>query len=289
MTFEAKGARGLAVLEADGGWRGLIESQDAYPGSLLDLLRDGEDAVRRAGVALQTEGRALDLHQIQILPPVPEPGKIICIGLNYASHTEETGLASTDYPDVFIRFPSSLVGAEHALFKPLASDAFDFEGELVAVIGRRGRRIARSDALDHVAGWSIFNEGSVRDFQMRASQWTLGKNFDRSGAFGPHFVTADEVTPGGRDLVVETRLNGQVMQHASTNDLVHDVPALIQTLSEAMTLEPGDLIATGTPAGVGMSRKPPVWMKSGDVVEVEIQGVGVLRNVVLAEPATADS
>jgi 2-keto-4-pentenoate hydratase/2-oxohepta-3-ene-1,7-dioic acid hydratase in catechol pathway len=172
-----------------------------------------------------------------------------------------------------------------SLIKPDASDRFDFEGEMVAVIGKPGRAISEADALDHVAGYSIFNDGSIRDFQLRTPQWTIGKNFDGTGGFGPYFVTADELPAGGGGLHIETRLNGQVMQSASTGDLIFDVRRLVSLISIGMTLEAGDIIVTSTPSGVGAARKPPVFMKPGDVCEVEIERIGTLRNPVVAQAA----
>jgi 2-keto-4-pentenoate hydratase/2-oxohepta-3-ene-1,7-dioic acid hydratase in catechol pathway len=183
-----------------------------------------------------------------------------------------------DYPTLFARFSSSLVAHEVPIIRPSESERLDYEGELVAVIGKTGRRIAKADALEHVAGYSIFNDASIRDFQLRTPQWTMGKNFDGTGAFGPVIVTADELPAGASGLEIETRLNGQVMQRASTDDLIFDVATLVSLISVGITLEPLDLIVTGTPSGVGAVRNPPVFMKAGDVCEVEIERIGVLRN-----------
>jgi 2-keto-4-pentenoate hydratase/2-oxohepta-3-ene-1,7-dioic acid hydratase in catechol pathway len=185
---------------------------------------------------------------------------------------------------VFVRFNSTLIGHRAPLLRPRESVQLDYEVELVAVIGRAGRRISRQSALSHVIGYSVFNDASVRDYQKRTPQWTVGKNFDGTGAFGPCLVTYDEVPGGGKGLRVKTRLNGQIMQDASTSDMIFDVATLISLLSEACTLEPGDLLVTGTPSGVGFTRKPPVFMKAGDVCEVEIEGVGTLVNPVVDDP-----
>jgi 2-keto-4-pentenoate hydratase/2-oxohepta-3-ene-1,7-dioic acid hydratase in catechol pathway len=185
---------------------------------------------------------------------------------------------------VFSRYAASLVGHDEPLDLPQASSKLDYEAELVVVIGRGGRRIARDHALGHVAGYTLMNDGSVRDFQNRTPQWTLGKNFDRSGALGPEIVTADELPDGARGLAVRGRLNGAVMQQATTSDMVFDVATTIAYISDAMALEPGDLIAMGTPAGVGAARTPPVFLRAGDVFEVEIERVGTLRNAVRPEP-----
>ena len=223
-------------------------------------------------------------------PPLAAVGKIVCVGLNYADHASEASMKAPDYPTLFARFPSSLIAHSEPIMRPRASEKLDYEGELVAVIGKGGRHIPRAAALSHVCGYSIFNDGSIRDFQLRTPQWTVGKNFDNTGPFGPVFVSADELPPGAHGLKIETRLNGRVMQSATTADLIFDVATLVALISEAMTLEPGDLIITGTPAGVGAARKPPVFMKAGDICEVESEGIGILRNPIVDEAAaTADA
>lgn len=217
------------------------------------------------------------------LPPIPRPPKILCIGLNYRSHAEELGMAIPEHPIVFARWPASLVGHEAPLVRPKASQQFDYEAELAAVIGIGGRVISRARALDHVAGYAVFNDGSLRDIQFQTSQWTLGKNFDASGAFGPEIVTADELPPGAAGLAVRCRLNGETVQDGNTDDLIFDVAQLIEEISAVMTLEPGDVIATGTPPGVGVGRRPQLFMKPGDLCEMAIEGIGILRNPVIAE------
>jgi len=217
------------------------------------------------------------------LPPIPRPPKILCIGLNYRSHAEELGMAIPEHPIVFARWPASLVGHEAPLVRPKASQQFDYEAELAAVIGIGGRFISRARALDHVAGYAVFNDGSLRDIQFQTSQWTLGKNFDASGAFGPEIVTADELPPGAAGLAVRCRLNGETVQDGNTDDLIFDVAQLIEEISAVMTLEPGDVIATGTPPGVGVGRRPQLFMKPGDLCEMAIEGIGILRNPVIAE------
>ena len=218
-----------------------------------------------------------------LMVPIPRPPKILCIGLNYRTHAEETGMEIPDYPIIFTRYPTSLTAHDAPLLRPAASHQLDFEAELVAVIGTAGRHISKERALDHVAGYSICNEGSVRDFQFKSSQWAMGKNFDRSGSFGPEIVTADELPPGAVGLYVRSRLNGELMQDGNTDDLIFDIATLVSEISEVMTLEPGDVIITGTPFGVGFVRKPPLFMKAGDVCEIEIEGIGILRNNVIDE------
>ncbi len=221
----------------------------------------------------------IDPAGITMLPPIPRPDKIMCVGLNYKSHIRETGREDPKYPSVFNRYPDSLVGNGAPLLRPKVSEKFDFEGELAVVIGKPARHVSAEKALDHVAGYSCFNDGSVRDFQRHTSQFFAGKSFEHSGSMGPWLVTPDEV--GDLDaLQLETRLNGQTMQAASLGDLMFRVPQIIEYLSKIITLLPGDVIATGTPSGVGLFRDPPLWMKAGDVVEVEITGLGVLRNIV---------
>jgi len=282
IAFRRDGQTGLAVGGAVEGYRGLTADQAGFPGTIESLLAAGNDALRGAAAALQS-GAMVDLNQVTLLPPISTPSKIICVGLNYKDHSAESGMTQPDYPTLFARFTSSLIAHDAPIIRPKNSEKLDYEGELVAIIGKGGRHITKEAALDHVAGYSIFNDGSVRDFQLRTPQWTMGKNFDGTGAFGPEFVTVDELPRGAVGLRLVTRLNGTVMQSASTDDLVFDVATLVSGISEAMTLEPGDLIVTGTPAGVGAARKPPVWMKAGDVCEVEIESLGVLRNTIADE------
>jgi len=241
--------------------------------ALEDLAALGRRATSRLAVAEIEEW----------LPPLAAPGKAIAVGLNYAEHAAEGAAAVPQYPVLFSRYPSSWVGHGQPIVKPRVSEALDYEGEMVIVIGKAGRHVALADALGYVAGYSIFNEGSVRDYQMRTTQWTIGKNFDRSGSFGPAFVTADELPPGATGLQLQTRLNGQVMQDANTRDMVFDVARLVSLCSEVFTLQPGDILISGTPSGVGAARKPPVFMKPGDICEVSIEGIGVLSNPIVAE------
>lgn len=281
VKFNIDGHNGLGIVDA-GGTRGFTEAEAGYPGDIGDIIKEGPDGLGRAVQALR-KGRAVNIELASFLPPLTAGGRILCLGVNYRAHGEEAGIAAPPHPTVFVRFPASLVGHGAALVRPKVSDKFDYEGELAVIIGKGGRHIPLERALEHVAGYSIFNDGSIRDYQLETPQWTIGKNFDRSGAMGPFFVTADELPPGGAGLRLETRLNGAVMQSASTMDMVHDVANTIAFLSQAMTLVPGDIIATGTPPGVGMARKPPLYMKPGDVCEVEIERLGVLRNTVTDE------
>lgn len=282
--FRDAAGRGMAIVDANGVHRGLRESDAGYPGGVDALIGLDAEALNAAAAALRA-GAPIDPAAVEWLPPLARPGKILCVGLNYADHTAESGFEQPDYPTLFARFSTSLVGHGAPVVRPRVSEQFDYEGELVAIIGKGGRHIPRETALDHVFGWSIFNDVSVRDYQLKAPQWTMGKNFDGTGAFGPLVVTADELPAGARGLTIETRLNGAVVQHATTDQLIFDVAALIAIVSEGITLEPGDVVVTGTPSGVGAARKPPLWMKAGDVCEVEIEGIGVLVNPVVDEGA----
>jgi 2-keto-4-pentenoate hydratase/2-oxohepta-3-ene-1,7-dioic acid hydratase in catechol pathway len=222
------------------------------------------------------------IDKVKLLPVITNPDKILCIGVNYRSHLAETGRPEPTHPMIFVRFADSQVGSGGTMLRPRESEKFDFEGELAVVIGKAGRRISRGDALKHVAGYSCYNDGSVRDWQRHTTQFTPGKNFPATGAFGPWLVTADEIPDPG-ELTLVTRLNGNEVQRATVSDLVFDVPALIEYCSAFSMLRPGDVIVTGTTSGVGAFRDPPLWMKSGDTVEVEISGIGILANTVADE------
>jgi len=278
--FETDGVPGIAADEGSG-WRGLTQRDGGFPGSLPELIAQGADLLRIGRSLAQTP--AIDLNTVRLLPPVPVPPKILCVGLNYDDHLEESGLKKPAYPEIFARFATSLIAHREPIRRPRESSALDYEAELAVVIGRGGRRISRDRALEHVAGYSLFNDASIRDFQLRTPQWTMGKNFDATGAFGPWLVTPDAVPPGAHGLRIQGRLNGQVMQDAGTDRLIFSVPALIEMISAAMSLQPGDVIITGTPGGVGAARTPPVFMQPGDVFEVEIEGMGVLSNPVQDE------
>jgi 2-keto-4-pentenoate hydratase/2-oxohepta-3-ene-1,7-dioic acid hydratase in catechol pathway len=256
--------------------------------ALLALGANGLMVMQRA-IERAPAAAVRPVEGLEWLVHVPAPEKIIFIGMNYAEHIKEapTPQEMPKYPVVFLRQAGSMVAHNQALRRPLCSDQFDFEGELVCVIGRRGRHISKADALSHVAAYSLFNDASVRDYQFKSPQWTVGKNFDASGAFGPELVTADELPEGARGLRLHTVLNGQTVQDASTSDMIFDIATQISLMSEAMTLMPGDVIVTGTPSGVGIGRKPPLWMKHGDVCTVSVEGVGSLSNPILDEGAKA--
>jgi acylpyruvate hydrolase len=280
VHFEKGGVPGIAANDGSG-WHGVTERESGFPGTLPELIARGADLSRAGRDLLPMQ--AIDLSAVRILPPVPRPPKILCVGLNYDDHLEESGLKKPVYPEIFARFATSLIAHGEPIRQPPESLTLDYEAELAVVIGRGGRRIERDKALDHVAGYSLFNDATIREFQLRTPQWTMGKNFDGTGAFGPWLVTPDALPPGAHGLRIQGRLNGRVMQDASTGRLIFGVAALIELISVAIALEPGDVIITGTPGGVGAARKPPVFMQPGDVFEVEIEGMGVLSNPVQRE------
>lgn len=248
--------------------------------TLRALLETNQlDAARKIVASTKAD---MPLAGLSFLPVIPDPEKIICVGLNYRDHVAETGRTVTENPALFARYPSSQVGHLASLVKPKVSDAFDYEGELAVIIGTGGRHIPATGALKHIAGYACYNEGSIRDWQRHTSQFLSGKSFAESGSFGPWLVTTDEI-PDPSKLTLETRLNGTAVQHTTTDLLITDIPHLIAYISTIMPLVAGDVIVTGTPGGVGFKRNPPLYMKAGDTVEVEISGIGVLRNSVVAE------
>lgn len=227
----------------------------------------------------------LALDGLRLLPVITNPAKIVCVGLNYREHVGETGRQASQYPVLFLRLPATQVGHLQPLVRPRVSEQLDYEGELAVIIGRAGRHIARARAFEHIAGYSIYNEASVRDWQKHTHQYTAGKNFTGTGAFGPWLVTPEEI-PDPRELTLTTRLNGQVVQHAGVSQLIFPIDELVAYISTITELVPGDVLVTGTPGGVGGTRTPPLWMRPGDIVEVEIPRIGVLRNPIVAESAS---
>lgn len=283
-TYLRDGAPRLAVVDGNG----LIDLNDAQPkvpGDLRVALACRTDLHAAARAALDDSAAPrIALASVQLAPLVPEPGKTVCLGLNYFDHAKEGGREKPDYPWFFFRGASSLIAHGDDGIVPVVSGKFDYEAELAVVIGRKvPRHTQEADALQYVFGYSCFNDMSVRDYQKRTPQWTIGKNFDGTGAFGPLLVTADELPPGAVGLKIQGRLNGQVMQDANTSDMIFSVAETIVLLAQVLTLEPGDVIAMGTPAGVGQARTPPVWMKAGDRYDVEIEGVGTLSNPIANE------
>lgn len=261
---------------------GIIDLSDHNVGrSVRHILR--RDALTEIDELATGLAANLSAGDIEFLPCVVNPSKVLCIGINYKKHVLEMGRELPEHPWVFIRFADSFVGHGADMIRPASlSECFDFEGELAVVIGRDAHRVAAADAMDYVAGYTCLNDGSIRDYQRHSSQFTAGKNFLRSGSIGPWLVTKDEIEDVER-LDLETRLNGELMQSTSTGDLIFDIPRLIEYCSAFTRLEPGDIIATGTPGGVGAARTPPVWMTPGDTIEVSISGIGVLRNTIADE------
>lgn len=254
----------------------------SLPRDLVAIL-DQVELQKRVLAAAAKSSETVDIAAASFLPPIQNPGKIICVGLNYADHAAESPYERPTYPVYFLRATTSLIGHNEPLIRPRVSDQFDYEGEMVAVVGRAGRYIPRERALDHIIAYSLFNDGSLRDYQFKGPQWTLGKNFDGTGPFGPMLVSADELPSGAKGLQLTTWLNGKVVQQASTDDLLFPVAELVARASEAMTLDVGDIIVTGTPSGVGFARKPQLFMKPGDVCEVEVEKIGTLSNPVKDE------
>jgi 2-keto-4-pentenoate hydratase/2-oxohepta-3-ene-1,7-dioic acid hydratase in catechol pathway len=240
------------------------------------------DALADAERLAASEQPDFPLDGLALAPVITDPDKIICVGMNYRDHVAEVGRTVTEKPSLFARFAGSQVGHLQPMIKPTVSEQFDYEGEVAVVIGRTGRHIREADALKHIAGYACYNEGSIRDWQRHTTQFLAGKTFAGTGAFGPWLVTADEI-PDPTKLTLETRLNGQVVQHTTTDKLITSIPELIAYCSTILPLLPGDVIVTGTPGGVGLKRTPPLFMKPGDTVEVEVSGIGVLRNPVIAE------
>lgn len=285
LTFLHDGQPRLGLVDGDQ-VIDLNAAQPQVPDSLRGALAAGVDLAAAARVALASDAVRLPLATLTLAPLVPEPGKVICLGLNYVDHAKEGNREKPDYPWFFYRGKSSLLAHGAPGRVPKVSSKFDYEAELAVIIGRTvPRHVAREDALQYVAGYSCFNDMSVRDFQKKTPQWTIGKNFDATGGLGPAMVSADALPAGAKGLRIQSRLNGQVMQDANTTDMIFDVAETLRLLAQCMTLEPGDVIAMGTPAGVGQARTPPVWMKAGDTIEIEIEGIGTLVNPIAAEGA----
>lgn len=271
-----------AVLH-DGQYIDLHATDQALPPSVRQLLAEGPAALKAAEQAARREKVVTySADQVRLLPPVPDPPKIVCLGLNYADHAKEGGVPIPKDPVLFSKYPTALIGPGEAIVLPPVSQEVDYEAELVVVVGKGGKNLDAKTALSHVAGYTIGHDVSARDWQLKkdGKQWMVGKTFDTFAPIGPHLVTADEV-PQPQNLGIRLRLNGQVMQDSNTNQMIFGIGTILAYLSQVFTLQPGDLIFTGTPPGVGVARKPPVFLKAGDVAEVEIDGLGVLRNPVV--------
>jgi acylpyruvate hydrolase len=285
VAFEEDGQPRLGVVEGDQAID-LSVADGKAPTDLGEWFAQGNDLESLGDIAARAPANARKpLASLTYALPVRRPGKIICLGLNYLEHVREGGQRDNipEFPTIFMRARTSLVPHGQPIVRPRASETLDYEAELIVVIGRRAKHVIAANALSCIAGYACGNEGSVREFQRKTTQWDMGKNFDRTGGFGPWLVSADEVAPGGKGLKIETRLNGKVMQSDNTENMMFPVAETLAYISQGMTLEPGDVIFTGTPSGVGFARTPPVWMKNGDICEVEISGIGVLRNRIVDE------
>jgi 2-keto-4-pentenoate hydratase/2-oxohepta-3-ene-1,7-dioic acid hydratase in catechol pathway len=280
VSFEVDGRATYGVWKDEQTWVQVPAAFEAQYPDLKSVITAGRldelDSVARAS------GRVVTAAQAKLLPVIPNPGKILCVGLNYKSHVSETKRADSEYPSMFTRYADSLLAHGAPMPKPKTTQRFDFEAELAVIIGKPGRSIPQAQAFDHIAGYACFNDGTARDWQRHTHQWTPGKNFPLTGPFGPFMATRKEI-PDVNALTVQSRLNGQVMQKASVADLIFTLPVIIEYISGFTPLSPGDVIATGTPGGVGDRREPPVYMKAGDVIEIEITGLGVLRNTIVDE------
>ncbi len=265
---------------------GVVDSRSLaaeLPDTLLGFIEraEHEPSLCATVAALAASAPVVPEAGLDLQPCLPRPGKIVCLGVNYHDHAKEGGNTVAEYPALFLRTAGSLLAHGAPLKVPSISDKMDYEAEMALVIGKRTRFVDEADALASVFGYACFNDVSLRDYQRKTTQWTIGKNFDATGGFGPHLVSANELPPGGAGLRIQSRLNGRVMQDANTSDMVFGVARTIALLSQAMTLEAGDVIVTGTPGGVGYARTPPVWMKAGDTIEIDIEGIGVLSNPVV--------
>lgn len=248
---------------------------------LSGLIRSGKSAAQVKALAAHAQSRPLS--DLTPALPVTAPGMTICLGLNYVDHIKEGGYDIPEYPTFFMRGPNSLMAAEAPMVRPECSEQLDYEAELMVIVGKGGKHISEDAALDHVFGYTIFNDGSVREYQRKTHQWTAGKNFDATGAIGPVVVTPDELPPGADGLRIESRVGDEILQSATTSDMLWSVARTLSTISEFATLSPGDLVAMGTPPGVGHAKTPQRWLRPGEVVEVEIEGIGLCRNPIVAE------
>lgn len=277
-TFKANGTATWGIIDGEDAVDLGTVLRDRYPDLKSAITADSlREAAERTG-----DAKRYPLSNIEWLPVIPNPDKILCVGLNYEMHRKETGRAEVDNPTIFTRFANSQTGHLANIIRPRVSHDLDFEGELAIIIGKAGRYISRADAWSHIAGYACYNDGSVRDFQRHTHQFTPGKNFPDTGVFGPWMMTPDELGELG-PLRIQTRVNGQVVQDATFEQMIFDIPRIIEYCSSFTRLEPGDVIATGTPGGVGAKRTPPLWLKPGDTVEVEIDHLGTLRNGVADE------
>jgi 2-keto-4-pentenoate hydratase/2-oxohepta-3-ene-1,7-dioic acid hydratase in catechol pathway len=284
MMFEKGSGTALGLVEGDS-VIDLGAADASLPKDLAALIAAGPAALAKVKAAASNAPASakLPLASVRAALPIAPPPKFICVGLNYALHAKEGGHPIPTYPALFLRLPTSLTAAGAPVIRPKCSIQLDYECELTIVIGKGGRHIPEAKALEHVFGYTLFNDVSVRDYQRKSTQWTAGKNFDSTGPLGPWVATADALPPGASGLRIQTRVNGETMQDSNTSDMIFSTAKIVAVLSEIMTLAPGDMIATGTPSGVAHARKPPAWLKAGDRVEVELEGIGVLANPIVDE------
>jgi acylpyruvate hydrolase len=288
VAFEGQGGARLGIVEGDQ----VIDLNAAdgnLPADLGEILaKNNGDTRSLADIAKRAPAGARGpLADLTYRLPVARPGKILCLGLNYLEHVKEGPQRDNipKFPTIFMRGLTSLVPHGQPIMRPLVTETLDYEAEMILVVGKRAKHLTAASALSCIAGYSCGNEGSVREFQRKTTQWDMGKNFDRTGGFGPWLVTADELPPGAKGLKIESRLNGKVMQSDNTDNMMFPIVEMLVYITQGMTLEPGDVVFTGTPSGVGHARQPPVWMRNGDVCEIEIAGIGVLRNPIADEKA----
>lgn len=294
ISYRKDGAEGIGVRVDDGvvdlGAAQVARGARELPSEMVALLALGEEGLAEVAAARDFAAGRGDLlvEDYELLPVVPRPPKVICVARNYGAHAKEANLDVLEYPNLFIRFPRSLIAAGEPILVPEVSEQVDWEAELAVIIGRPGKHVTQEEALDHVAGYALFNDVSVRDWQLRVKggQFGAGKNFDGSGPFGPDLVTKDEVGDPS-DLAISLAVNGETKQESTTAEMIFSVPVLIEFITKFTTLEPGDVIATGTPSGVGHFRQPPEYLRAGDVVEMEIERVGRQSNPVAAEAAVS--
>ncbi len=285
VTFEQGGAFQPGVLIARAGGDVIVDLQKAdasLPGSIRGILEGGPAMLEKAAQAANSAGDALDATSVKLAAPIPNPGKILCIGLNYADHAAESGQPLPEFPIVFSKYSNTVIGSGDAIILPKVTDMVDYEAELGFVIGKRGRHISEADALDYVAGYLPINDVSARDYQERVSQWTMGKSFDSFAPMGPALVTSDEVGDP-HNLAIRLWIGDDTLQDSNTSQLIFGVPQLVAAISEVMTLEPGDIVSSGTPPGVGAARQPQRFLRAGETVHIEIEKLGILSNPIVAE------
>lgn len=283
MRFMAGAIDGQAAVFLVAGDKAVnLTARDRAFGADLSGLIGMTDGLSRAA-ALAEGAPTIPMSTVVPALPIAHPGKVICLGLNYVDHIKEGGYDIPTYPALFMRCDTSMIAAGEPMVRPTCSEQLDYEAELMVIIGRGGRHISEADALSHVFGYTIFNDGSVRDYQRKTHQWTPGKNFDATGPVGPIVVTPDELPEGASGLKIESRVGSEILQSATTSDMLWTVARTIATVSEYSTLEPGDMIAMGTPPGVGHAKRPPRWLRPGETIDIEIEGIGVLSNPIVAE------